>query len=138
MGIINKLQGKDKDLKTRESSRKEILSYLGSESFKGAQVLNPKTTESSYAIFVEELAPQISEGLSGLPKEEMKALAERIQLLAFYDEKTFHKILGATLLLGTICMTINLSKGNDTTNEEMLDILIGIVNDLTAIYNKYA
>lgn len=137
MEIIKKLLGEDKELKIRESIRKEILAYLNSESFKGAKNLNPEINKSSYSIFVEKLAPQISDGLSGLPKEEMKALSERIQVLTFHNEKTFHEVLGTTLLLGTICMTINLSKGVDTTNEDMLDILIEIVNDLTAIYNKY-
>jgi len=137
MKLIKKIFGGNKNLSEKENVKKEILSYLHDESFQGARGINPEINSNSYKVFVENLAPHVSEGLKGISQEEITKIIDKISFISSYDEDTCNEILGATLLLTTIVVTLRFTQGVESSNSDILKILQEIVNNLSLIHKKY-
>lgn len=137
MGLIKNILSGNKNLNEKENVKKEILSYLHDESFQGARAINPEINSNSYEIFVENLAPHISEGLKGISQEEITKIIDKIYLISSYDEDITNEILGATLLLTTIVITLRFTQGMDSSNSDILKTLKEIVDNLSLIHKKY-
>ena len=112
---------------------KEVLEYIENECRQIVLQLNPNTTERQYEKILENIGNSSLEEFKKLPKETMEGLIKRLMDFIPNNEKLFHQLLGKTMILTMLIISLLVSRDEEIFNnveEPLASVFEEIIDEM--------